>query len=177
MRNHAEVKVNKYLFTLVLEILFFKSYFRSHLSPCHASNRAAISALHTHRVSGAKLYWKVQWKGNVTATVPKAAGLVTSNFCQVVPELLTLQRAVSSVQWCGSPLFSHGAWLNSAVRSWFSQSWGKMPTTWSGNGVLSVRSWLSYLSCMVCLEGNFLADLLPSGSKVISRFRPALKVI
>lgn len=55
MRNHAEVKVNKYLFALVLEILFFKSYFRSHLSLCHASNGAAIYVLHTQRVSAVKL--------------------------------------------------------------------------------------------------------------------------
>lgn len=161
MRNHAEVKVNKYLFALVLEILLFKSYFRSHLSLCRASNRAAIYALHTHRVPGVKLYWKVQWRGNVTATVPKAAELVISNFCQDVQELLTLQRAVQlcAVTW------------HSTLFSWHL---GKL---WSEVLVLAVRSCCSYLNNMVCLEGNFLADLIPSGSEVILHFRPSLKMI
>lgn len=106
MGNDTEVKVNKYLFALVLEILFFKFYFRSHLSLCHASNRADIHVQHTHiTLLCCKMILESAIKGKCSST--KSSRASYQNFCQNVQELLTLQITVQLCEvMCQSSVFS-----------------------------------------------------------------------
>lgn len=149
----------------MLEILFFKSYFRSNLSLCFKGG--------CHLCPAQSLWCKItlnsaiKGKHNCSSTKSSWAG-----YQQLLPKCSRVANtAKNSAALSGSPLLSLGTWLNSGVSPGSPKASGKMLISWSGNVVLAVRSCCSDLNnweCMVCLEGNFLADLIPS--KGISRF-------